>query len=211
LSRRVHSNEETTPRDARASYGRGKDDAVEQGGTKVKISVFVGVSVDGFIARANGELDFLDAGGDEPHGYEEFIATVDTIVMGRKTFETVLGFAGWHYGEKPVVVLSRQPLDLSLATSRGGRVERMTGPPADIATALSGRGVQHVYLDGGVTVQGFLRAGLVTRLIITRVPVLIGGGIPLFGALLRDIPLRHVATKAFRGGLVQTEYEVGAA
>jgi dihydrofolate reductase len=177
----------------------------------MKTSVFVGVSVDGFIARANGELDFLDAGGDEPHGYEEFIATVDTIVMGRKTFETVLGFGGWPYGEKPAVVLSSQPLELSTAASRGGRVEQMTGPPADIAATLSGRGAQHVYLDGGLTIQGFLQAGLVTRLIITRVPVLIGSGIPLFGTLLRDVPLRHVATKAFPGGLVQTEYEVSAA
>jgi len=176
----------------------------------MKTSVFVGVSVDGFIARANGALDFLDAGGDEPHGYEEFIATVDTIVMGRKTFETVLGFGGWPYGDKPVIVLSSQPLELSGAVSRGARVEQMAGPPADIVATLSGRGAQHAYLDGGITIQGFLRAGLVRRLIITRVPVLIGSGIPLFGTLLRDVPLRHVATKAFRGGLVQTEYQVGA-
>ncbi len=173
------------------------------------ISVFVGVSVDGFIARLKGELDFLDAGGDEPHGYEEFIATVDTIVMGRNTFETVLGFGTWPYGEKLVVVLSGRPLDLSLAAGRGGRVEHMSGPPADIAATLSDRGVQHVYVDGGMTIQGFLRAGLVNRLVISRVPVLIGSGIPLFGTLPRDVPLRHVATRTFRGGLVQSEYEVG--
>jgi dihydrofolate reductase len=173
----------------------------------MKTSVFVGVSVDGFIARADGTFDFLDAGGNEPHGYEEFIATVDTIVMGRKTFETVLGFGSWPF-QKPVVVLSSQPLDLSTAASRGGRVEQMAGPPAQVAAALSDRGVQHVYLDGGLTIQGFLRAGLVTRLIVTRVPVLIGSGIPLFGTLLADVPLRHVATKTFRGGLVQTEYGV---
>jgi dihydrofolate reductase len=174
----------------------------------MKTSVFVGVSVDGYIARANGALDFLEAGGDEPHGYEEFIATVDTIVMGRKTFETVLGFGSWPFGEKPVVVLSSQQLDLSAAAGRGGRVEQMAGPPAHVVAALSDRGAQHLYLDGGITIQGFLRAGLVTRLIVTRVPVLIGNGIPLFGTLLADVPLRHVATKTFRGGLVQTEYEV---
>lgn len=178
---------------------------------QLKTSVFVGVSVDGFIARANGELDFLDAGGNEPHGYEEFIATVDTIVMGRKTFETVLSFGGWPYGERPVVILSSQLLDLSTAASRGGRVEQMAGRPADIVAALSARGAQHAYLDGGITIQGFLRAGLVGRLIITRVPVLIGSGIPLFGSLLRDVSLHHVATKAFRGGLVQSEYEVSTA
>lgn len=175
----------------------------------MKTSVFVGVSVDGFIARADGALDFLDAGGDEPHGYEEFIATVDTIVMGRKTFETVLGFGAWPF-QKPVVVLSSQPLDLSTVAGRGGRVEQMAGPPADVVAALSARGAQHLYLDGGITIQGFLRAGLVTRLIVTRVPVLIGSGIPLFGALVRDVLLRHLATRTYRGGLVQTEYEVVA-
>jgi dihydrofolate reductase len=87
----------------------------------------------------------------------------------------------------------------------------MSGPPADIAATLSGRGVQHVYVDGGITIQGFLSAGLVNRLVITRVPVLIGRGIPLFGSLPRDVLLRHVGTKAFRGGLVQSEYEVSAA
>ena len=177
----------------------------------MRTSVFVGVSVDGFIARLNGALDFLDAGGDEPHGYEEFIATVDTIVMGRKTFETVLGFGAWPYGDKPVVILSSQAVDLSTASSRGGRVEQMAGPPTDIVAALSGRGVQHAYLDGGITIQRFLRAGLVDRLVLTRVPVLIGSGVPLFGSLSADVPLRHVGTKAFRGGLVQSEYECSLA
>jgi dihydrofolate reductase len=176
----------------------------------VKTSVFVGASVDGFIARADHSLDFLDAGGTEPHGYEEFIATVDTIVMGRKTFEVVLGFDTWPYGERRVVVLSSRPLELSAVSDRGGRVEQMGGAPTDIASRLSAEGAQHVYVDGGVTIQGFLRAGLVNRLVVSRVPVLIGSGIPLFGALLRDVPLRHVATRAFPGGLVQSEYEVAA-
>jgi dihydrofolate reductase len=174
----------------------------------MKTSVFVGVSVDGFLARVNGELDFLDAGGSEPHGYEEFIATVDTIVIGRKTFEIVMGFDAWPYGERRVVVLSSQPVDLSAASARGGRVEQMGGPPAEIASRLSDSGARHVYVDGGVTIQGFLRAGLIQRLVVSRVPVLIGGGIPLFGALPRDVSLRHVATRAFAGGLVQSEYEV---
>jgi dihydrofolate reductase len=177
----------------------------------MKTTVFVGVSVDGFLARANGGLDFLDAAGSEPHGYEEFIATVDAIVIGRRTFEVVMGFGTWPYGEKRVVVLSSQPLDLSAASARGGRVEQMSGPPSDIATRLSAEGVRHAYVDGGVTIQGFLGAGLIQRLVISRVPVLIGSGIPLFGALARDVSLRHVATKAFQGGLVQSEYEVIAA
>ena len=169
------------------------------------VSVFVGTSVDGFIARPDGALDFLPPGGGEPHGYEEFIATVDAIVIGRKTFETVLGMDSWPYGDKRVVVLSRRPVDLSKA---GGVVEQMGGAPAEIVSKLAATGAHHLYVDGGITVQGFLRAGLVNRLVITRVPVLIGEGIPLFGALLHDIHLNHVATRHYPSGLVQSEYEI---
>jgi len=174
----------------------------------MKASVFVGTSVDGFIARRNGELDFLPEGGGEAHGYEEFIASVDTIVIGRKTFETVLGFGGaWHYGDKRVVILSGQPLDLSVV--KGGVVEQMSGEPAEIASRLAASGARHLYVDGGITIQRFLRAGLIDRLVITRVPVLIGEGIPLFGSLLHDVRLRHVATRSYSSGLVQSEYEIG--
>jgi dihydrofolate reductase len=171
------------------------------------ISVFVGTSLDGFIARANGDLDFLPTDGGEPHGYEEFIATVDTLVIGRKTFETVLAYPTWPYGERRVVVLSGRPLDFS-AVRGGGVVEQMAGSPAEIVAKLVASGAQHVYVDGGVTIQGFLRAGLIQRLTITRVPVLIGEGIPLFGALHRDIRLRHVATRQYSSGLVSSDYEI---
>jgi dihydrofolate reductase len=170
------------------------------------VSVFVGTSVDGFIARADGGLDFLPAGGGEPHGYNEFIASVEAIVIGRKTFEKVLTLGPWPYGDKRVVVLSSRPVDLPAAV--GGVVEQMAGLPAEIVSQLHARGIHHVYVDGGITIQGFLRAGLIQRLIITRVPVLIGEGIPLFGALPRDIRLRHVATRHYASGLVQSEYEV---
>jgi dihydrofolate reductase len=172
----------------------------------MKMSVFVGTSLDGFIARPNGQYDFLPADGGEPHGYDEFIATVDAIVIGRKTFETVLAFPEWPYGKRRIVVLSSRPLDFS--SVRGGVVEQMSGAPAEIASRLASTGVQHVYVDGGITVQGFLRAGLIQRITITRVPVLIGDGIPLFGALPRDVRLRHVATQHYASGLVKSEYEV---
>lgn len=173
----------------------------------MKASVFIGVSVDGFIARANGDLDFLPPGGGEPHGYEEFMATVDALVIGRKTFETVLTFDAWPYGEKPVFVLSTRPL---APTPPGAVVERMSGAPAEIVSRLAARGLQHIYVDGGITVQRFLAAGLIQRLIITRVPVLIGTGVPLFGALPHDIPLEHVATRQYKSGLIQSEYVVAA-
>lgn len=173
----------------------------------MKISVFVGTSVDGFIARPDGTLDFLDAGGSDSHGYEEFFATIDTIVMGRKTFEVVLGFGSWPF-TKRVVVLGSQPIDLAPAVAQGGVVEQMAGTPREIVAKLADQGAQHLYVDGGVTIQRFLRDGLVDRLTVSRVPVLIGEGIPLFGVLPRDVVLRHVATRSFPGGLVQSEYEV---
>jgi len=169
-------------------------------------SVFIGTSLDGFIARRNGDFDFLPEGGGEPHGYDEFMASVDALVIGRKTFEKVLSFDTWPYGDKRVVVLSSRPVDLSAAV--GGVVEQMAGPPAEIVSQLAASGAHHLYIDGGITIQGFLRAGLIQRLIITRVPVLIGDGISLFGSLPRDIHLRHVATRQYPSGLVQSEYHV---
>ena len=139
----------------------------------MKASVFIGMSVDGFIARANGDLDFLPPGGGEPHGYDEFIATVDALVIGRNTFETVLTFNTWPY-TKPVFVLSTRPL---ATPPLGAVVECISGAPADIMSQLATRGIRHVSVDGGITIQRFLQARLVQRLIITRVPVLMGKGI----------------------------------
>ncbi|MDF0543935.1 dihydrofolate reductase family protein [Sphingobium sp. H39-3-25] len=169
-------------------------------------SVFVGTSVDGFIARADDSLDWLPEGGGEPHGYDEFMASVDAIVIGRKTFEKVLTLGPWHYGDKRVVVLSGRPIDLSAVV--GGVVEQMAGPPAEIVSRLAASGASHLYIDGGVTIQGFLCAGCIQRLIITRVPVLIGDGVPLFGALAGDIQLQHIQTRHYRSGLVQSEYKI---
>ncbi len=174
----------------------------------MKASVFIGTSLDGFIARPNGDLDFLPLDGGEAHGYDEFITSVDTIVIGRATFETVLTMKPWPYGNKRVVVLSSRPLDLSAVIAAGGVVEQMSGSPAEIVSKLAATGAKHLYIDGGVTIQRFLRAGLIQRLIITRVPVLIGNGIPLFGSLPRDIRLRHIATRQYPSGLVSSEYHV---
>jgi dihydrofolate reductase len=171
----------------------------------MKLSVFVGTSLDGFMARKNGEYDFLPTDGGEPHGYDEFIASVDTILIGRNTFEVVLMLPSWPYGGKRVVVLSHRRLDLA---GVAGRVEQMSGEPEQIVRQLEATGTQHVYVDGGITVQEFLRAGLIHHVTITRVPVLIGEGIPLFGRVARDILLRHIGTRQFKTGLVTSEYEV---
>ncbi|HEY6952438.1 MAG TPA: dihydrofolate reductase family protein [Bacteroidota bacterium] len=171
----------------------------------MKASVFIATSLDGYIAREDGRLDWLPPGGGEPHGYDEFIASVDSIVIGRKTLETVLSFESWPYGKIPVFVLSTKPL---APIPSGAVVERMSGDPARIVSQLSARGFKHCYVDGGVTIQRFLRAGLIQRLTITRIPVLLGAGIPLFGETERDIRFKHIRTRHYDSGFVQSEYEV---
>lgn len=175
----------------------------------MKASVFIATSLDGFIARPDGGLDWLGdppEEGAEDYGYKKFMDTVDALVMGRSTYEKVLTFGGWPYGSKPVVVLSHHPLQIpeSIAES----VETMSCSPVELVKLLSKRGADHLYVDGGKTIQSFLEAGLIQRLIITRIPVLIGGGIPLFGPLQRDVRLRHIGTRVFPRGLEQSVYEV---
>lgn len=178
----------------------------------MKAKVFIATSLDGFIARPNGDLDWLpvpeSVEGAEDYGYKAFFDGVDAIVMGRNTYEKVLTLGPWSYGTKPVVILSSRDVDIAPELRR--TVEHMSGAPAEIAAALGARGVATVYVDGGATIQEFLQAGLVDRLIITRVPVLIGEGIPLFGPVAKDIHLRHISTRAYPTGLVQSEYAVRA-
>jgi dihydrofolate reductase len=171
----------------------------------MQASVFIATSLDGFIARLDGALDWLPV-DPEPHGYDEFIATVDAIVIGRKTFETVLSFGDWAYGKKPVVVLSSTMSELKVPT--GAVCNLMTGPPHEIVARLTERGMKHLYIDGGITIQRFLEAGLIQRMTITRIPILLGSGIPLFGPLSHDIKFEHVATRSFPSGMVQSEYVI---
>src|SRR5262249_6179167 len=135
------------------------------------------------------------------------IASVDVVIIGRGTYETVLGFGGWAYSPALAVrVLTSRPLTLPPQVPASVKV--MSGDPADIVATLDKEGFRHAYVDGGVTIQGFLRAGLIQKLIVTRIPVLLGEGIPLFGPLPGDLRLRHVRTSTFAGGLVQSEYDV---
>jgi dihydrofolate reductase len=172
----------------------------------MKASVFIATSIDGFIARSDGGLDWLPANGGEPHGYDEFMATVDAVVIGRKTFETVATYDVWPYESRRVVVLSTRLHEVKVPT--GAVCEVMAAPPTDVVDRLAALGIRHIYVDGGATIRGFLEAGLIQHLTITRVPVLLGGGIPLFGHLPQDIRLEHVATQAYPSGLVKSEYRV---
>lgn len=175
----------------------------------MKASAYIATSLDGFIARENGALDWLPTGngiGGEDYGFKKFMATVDVLVMGSHTYEKVLTFGDWPYENKPVTVLSNRRLVIPKHLSQS--VESMSCSPAELVGRLSKRGAKHLYIDGGKTIQGFLNAGLIQRLIITRIPVLIGAGIPLFGPLAHDIKLRHIETRQYSTGLVQSEYEI---
>jgi dihydrofolate reductase len=176
----------------------------------MKATVYVGASVDGFIAREDGGIDWLTLPGEaessEDHGFQEFMDTVDALVMGRNTYDLVRTFGEWPYGDKPVIVLSSRDVEIPENLTR--TVESMSAPPREVVRRLAERGFQHLYVDGGKTIQAFLREGLITRLVITRLPVLIGAGIPLFGPLSHDVRLRHVETRQYENGMVRSTYEV---
>lgn len=172
----------------------------------MRVSVFVGTSLDGFIARKNDTLDFLFVKPEVDNGYDAFISKVDALVIGRGTFDFVRKLKNWPYGSKLVIVLSRTPKRVKLPKGANGEV--MSATPKQIVAKLAKRGIKHIYVDGGQTIQGFLREGLVDRMTVTRVPVLIGEGIPLFGKLPKDVRLAHVKTRTLRNGMVQSEYRV---
>ena len=173
----------------------------------MKASVYIATSLDGYIARPDGDIGWLGAPSKdgEDYGYEKFMDTVDFLVMGRNTYEKVMSFGRWPY-TKPVVVLAHGPVNIP--DDIAAKVETMSGSPTDIVDELSKRGAEHLYIDGGKTIQSFLDANLIQRIIITRIPVLIGEGIPLFGPLQKDIRLEHVETRPFADGNVQCEYQV---
>jgi dihydrofolate reductase len=178
----------------------------------MKVTVFIAASLDGFIARTDGGIDWLDAaadGPDEDYGFAAFMKTVDALVMGRHTYEVVRKFGTWPYGKKPVIVLSSKKVEIPKELAK--TVSTMSGKVDAIISTLATREMKHLYVDGGVTIQKFLNSGAIQRVIITRIPVLIGTGIPLFGKLENgDVSLKHIATRTYGSGLVQSEYEIRA-
>lgn len=173
--------------------------------------VFIATSLDGFIARTNGDIEWLLSRDDpnEDHGYQDFIKDIDGLVMGRGSFEGVAAAEPWPY-DKPVVVLSKTLASSPVPDHLTGRVRFVDMTPRAAMEMLATEGWRRVYVDGGQIVQSFLREGLIADMVVTQVPVLIGEGRRLFGSVASDIPLTHVATKAFPSGLVQSLYKVEA-
>jgi dihydrofolate reductase len=169
--------------------------------------VYVGTSLDGYIADRDGGLDWLESVPNpdkDDMGWAEFIDSIDAIVMGRMTMETVLGFGiGWPY-EKKVFVLSN-----SLSTLPDGlnnQVELIKGSPVEITSRLNAEGYKNLYIDGGFTIQSFLKADLIDEMIITRIPILLGGGVSLFGSLPEHLMFEHISTETYLGELVSSRY-----
>jgi dihydrofolate reductase len=173
----------------------------------VKISVYIATSLDGFIARKNGDLDWLPPGEQDGQdfGYAEFMSTIDYVVMGRNTFEKVLTFGGWQYDKKVIVLTSR---DLIIPPELAVKVEVLHLSPRELVLEMGRRGAKAIYLDGGMTIQRFLLESLVNEIIITTIPILLGEGLPLFGKLEKDIKLELEKSESFKNGFVQKKYKI---
>lgn len=187
----------------------------------MKISVYIATSLDGFIARSDGGLDWLQhnpgerVGGPDPfqtepdiedYGFNAFFQSIDTLVMGRGTYEFVADTGQWIYEGKRPIVLSSTLSEGDIAKHLSGKLEVLSAEPSDLVKKLEAEGAARVYIDGGVTIQRFLRAGLVDELIVSRMPVLLGSGIPLFGELSTDVLFDHLETRGYSSGLVQSKY-----
>ncbi|CAN5287767.1 hypothetical protein BH23BAC3_BH23BAC3_27070 [soil metagenome] len=178
---------------------------------KIKCSVFVAASLDGFIARKDGDVSWLesrDIKSEKLPGlrYDEFISSVDGIVLGRNTFEKVLTFGFWPYKGIPVTVLSSR--ELSFPGELQDKVNRKNGPPEMVVAQLLKEGRKHLYIDGGITIQRFLESGLIDEITITTIPVLLGDGIPLFGPTAKESKLRLIDINSSDNGVIQTRYSL---
>lgn len=173
--------------------------------------IFIATSLDGFIARTDGDIDWLLERDDsaEDHGYDAFIADIDIILMGRKTFEKMHHVRPWPYS-RPVVVLSSTMAQGDLSEDLIDKVQVANHSPEQAMRMLQIKGHRKVYVDGGLVIQAFLRANLIADMVITSVPVLLGEGRRLFGNVVTDVPLHHEETRSFPSGLVQSRYRIAA-
>ncbi len=177
----------------------------------MKCSIFIATSLDGYIAKPDGNLDWLHefsskAPASEDFGYQDFISTVDAIVMGRHTFEKVINFENWPYGSMPVIVLSRTLR--SIPSEAPSTVSFSNESPAMLLNFLEIKKFSHIYIDGGLTIQSFLSLNLVNELTISLIPTLLGEGIPLFGRLTQPVNLYLLQSRVYDCGIVQNKYQV---
>lgn len=172
--------------------------------SRPKISIYIASSIDGYIARKDGNLDWLHYGhtGDEDYGFKKFTSSIDAVVMGRNTYEVVAGFDEWAYKDKRVIVLS------NTLTKVRTEAELFSGQLPDLLTKLHTENIKHIWVDGGITVSRFLEAGLVDDITISVIAMVLGSGIPLFSTMNREHKCRLISTQSYPSGLVQLKYEV---
>ncbi len=183
----------------------------------MKCSVYIATSADGYIAASDGDVDWLHTAGNqeidmgsEDMGFKAFMGSVDCMIMGRKCMEKISSFnltpEQWIYGDMPIVVLSntvKEPSD-----NLHGKIEMYSGDINELVQNLGNRGFKHAYIDGGSTITSFLNLELIDEMIITKAPVLLGEGIPLFGKINRSVKLEKAEAKAFKNDFVQIKYSV---
>jgi len=171
---------------------------------KPKITSYIACSVDGYIAKEDGSLEWLDCAHlpNEDYGFQEFFSSLDAIVMGRKTYEKIMTFEKWPYSGKKVVVMS------SVLQNVHEEAQLSKATPSEVIAKLHEENFRHVWIDGGITVSAFLQSGLIDRLIISIIPTLLGSGIPLFNPMDRPINCKLITSKAYASGLVQNNYEI---
>lgn len=172
--------------------------------TSPKISIYIAVSIDGYIARKDGGLDWLEYGhtGDEDYGFKKFINSIDALILGRNTYEVVCAFGEWPYKGKRVIVLSDTLKEVR------EEAELFCGQLTNLVSMLHSKGIKHVWIDGGITVSKFLELGLVDEITISVIATILGSGIPLFNVMNREHRCRLLSTQSYPSGLVQLKYEV---
>ena len=183
----------------------------------MKCSVYIATSVDGFIAKPDGNVDWLHTAGNleadmgnEDMGFKAFMGSVDCMIMGRKCMEMISNMnltpEQWFYGDMRIVVLSNTIKEAP--ENLKGKVEMYSGDLNNLVTLLDKEGYKHAYIDGGTTIQSFINLKLINEIIITRTPVLLGEGISLFGRTFKDIKLEKAEATAFANDFVQVKYSV---
>jgi len=177
----------------------------------LKSSVYIATSLDGFIARSDGELDWLDAANktvpaEVDCGYNSFMESIDVLIIGRNTYEQILTFDNWPYGNKTVIVLSSNKITIPKKIAQS--VSYSSESPRNLCERLNKEGIKNLYIDGGITIQRFLSEGLIDNITITIIPIILGSGKPLFSNLKKDILLKLLDTKHYDFGFVQITYEV---
>jgi len=169
-----------------------------------KVTAYIATSVDGYIARSDGSLDWLEKlpGTPAEYGFTDHYANIDAIILGRNTYETIINFPQWPYSDKRVIVLS------NTKTGPVNFAKIYSGDLNKLLSNLFSDGIKHIWVDGGKTITSFLEQQLVDRLVISIIPVILGSGIPLFGKIKQEINSKLIASQSYNSGLVQNTYEI---